>query len=60
LRKRIFDSGVSGKKGGWGVGLALTRRIVEDTFGGSIELARAQKGAEFVVKLPVMPPDGAA
>ena len=60
LRKRIFDSGVSGKQGGWGVGLALTRRIVEDTFGGSIELARAHKGAEFVVKLPVMPPEGAA
>ena len=60
LRKRIFDSGVSGKEGGWGVGLSLTRRIVEDTFGGSIELARSQKGAEFVVKLPVMPPDGAA
>ncbi len=60
LRKRIFEPGVSGKPGGWGVGLSLTRRIVEDTHGGSIHLGRPRVGAEFVVELPVMPPDRAA
>jgi len=60
LRKNLFEPGVSGKKGGWGVGLSLTRRIVQDTHGGSIELGRSRKGAEFIVKLPVMPPDRVA
>ncbi len=57
LRKRIFEPGVSGKKGGWGVGLSLTRRIVEETHGGSVELGRPRQGAEFVVALPVMEAD---
>lgn len=56
LRKRIFEPGVSGKKGGWGIGLSLTRRIVRETHGGSIELGRPRQGAEFVVALPVMEP----
>ncbi len=53
MRKSIFESGVSGKKGGWGVGLSLTRRIV-DTHGGRIELGRPTAGAEFIVSLPVV------
>jgi signal transduction histidine kinase len=60
LRKNLFEPGVSGKEGGWGVGLSLTRRIVQDTHGGSIELGRSRKGAEFIVKLPVMRPDRVA
>jgi signal transduction histidine kinase len=60
LRKTLFDPGVSGKQGGWGVGLSLTRRIVKATHGGTIELGRQQGGAEFIVKLPVMPPERAA
>ncbi len=60
LRKRIFEPGVSGKEGGWGIGLSLTRRIVEETHKGSIELGRPRSGAEFVVRLPVMPESKAA
>jgi signal transduction histidine kinase len=56
LRKKVFEPGVSGKPGGWGVGLSLARRIVEETHGGSIHLGRPRVGAEFVVELPVMPP----
>ncbi len=56
MRKRIFDPGVTSKKGGWGVGLSLARRIVEDTHGGSIQLGRPEAGAEFVVTLPVIGP----
>jgi signal transduction histidine kinase len=56
LRRTLFEPGVSGKESGWGVGLSLTRRIVQKTHGGTIELGRAHDGAEFIVKLPVMPP----
>ncbi len=55
LRKKIFEPGVSRKAGGWGVGLTLARRIVEDTHGGSIQLGRPRVGAEFIVALPVIP-----
>ena len=54
LRKHVFEPGVSSKEGGWGVGLTLTRRIVEETHGGSIALGKRRYGAEFVVTLPVV------
>lgn len=60
LRGTLFEPGVSGKQGGWGVGLSLTRRIIQETHGGTIELGRPETGAEFVVKLPVMAPEPAA
>jgi signal transduction histidine kinase len=52
LRKRIFDAGFSTKERGWGIGLALTRRIVEENHGGKLALAPAPKGAAFDVILP--------
>lgn len=57
VRKRIFDPGVSTKKGGWGVGLSLARRIVQDVHGGRLELEPTEKGATFVMLLPVAPTD---
>lgn len=57
VRKRIFDPGVSTKKGGWGVGLSLSRRIVQDVHGGRLELENTEKGATFVMLLPVAPAD---
>jgi signal transduction histidine kinase len=54
IRDRIFDAGVSTKSGGWGVGLALARRIVEGLHGGRIELLDGPRGgATFQVRLPV-------
>jgi signal transduction histidine kinase len=54
MRDRIFDPGVSTKSTGWGVGLSLTKRIVEDIHDGRI-LVRARKrgGTEFEILLPV-------
>jgi len=52
VRNTIFDPGVSTKKGGWGVGLSLARRIVEDVHGGRLYLAPVEKGATFVMVLP--------
>lgn len=52
LRRRVFDAGFSTKPGGWGVGLALTRRIVEATHGGAIALLPGDKGATFQITFP--------
>ncbi len=53
LGKRIFEPGVSTKDGGWGVGLALSRRIVEGVHGGRLELLdRRAAGATFQLTLP--------
>ncbi|MGQ0560668.1 MAG: sensor histidine kinase [Gemmatimonadota bacterium] len=53
VKDRIFLPGVTTKSSGWGVGLSLTRRIIEDLHGGRIA-ARARKrgGTVFDVVLP--------
>jgi signal transduction histidine kinase len=53
VRGTIFDPGVTTKKGGWGVGLSLARRIIEDVHDGRLILAPAERGALFVATLPV-------
>jgi signal transduction histidine kinase len=54
LRDQIFRPGFTTKRRGWGLGLALARRIVEDYHGGTIRLveSRAGKGTTFLVRLP--------
>ena len=53
LRDRIFDPGVSGKDRGWGVGLTLSRRIIEVTHKGHIFLLNSEgEGATFDIRLP--------
>lgn len=52
LRKRIFDAGFTTKDRGWGIGLALARRIVEENHGGKLTLAETGRGAAFDVILP--------
>lgn len=52
LRKRIFDAGFTTKDRGWGIGLALARRIVEENHGGKLTLAETSRGAAFDVILP--------
>lgn len=53
VRDRIFEPGVSSKPGGWGVGLALSRRIVESVHKGRIELLEGTEGTTFQIRLPV-------
>jgi len=53
VRDKIFDPGVTTKSGGWGVGLALSRRIVEGVHGGRIELLETAEGTTFQIRLPV-------
>lgn len=53
IRDRLFDPGVTTKSGGWGVGLALTRRIVEVVHRGRIELVdHGERGVTFQARLP--------
>ena len=57
IRDRIFDPGVTTKSGGWGVGLALSRRIVEGVHRGRVELLDTRGGgATFQVRLPTADP----
>jgi signal transduction histidine kinase len=52
--KNVFRPGYSTKKRGWGLGLSLARRIVEDYHGGSLTLIRSKpgEGATFRIELP--------
>jgi signal transduction histidine kinase len=52
LRGRIFEPGFSTKTSGWGIGLSLARRIVEENHGGTLQLAAADRGATFEIILP--------
>jgi signal transduction histidine kinase len=51
-RARVFDAGFSTKEHGWGIGLSLARRIVEDNHHGRLLLVPSDRGATFDVMLP--------
>jgi signal transduction histidine kinase len=52
--KMIFLPGYSTKTRGWGLGLSLSKRIIEQYHGGQIFVKRSEvgKGTTFTVKLP--------
>ncbi len=53
VRSHLFEPGVTTKERGWGVGLALSRRIVEGVHEGRIELEdEGLEGATFHIHLP--------
>ena len=51
VRDRVFEPFVTTKQDGVGLGLALTRRIVED-HGGTIGFDPAERGTTFWIELP--------
>jgi two-component system, sporulation sensor kinase D len=53
--KKIFTPGFTTKKRGWGLGLSLSKRIVEDYHMGKIFVKKSelQKGSVFEIQLPV-------
>jgi hypothetical protein len=52
--KTIFQPGYSTKKRGWGLGLSLSKRIIEDYHYGKIRvlISSIGKGTTFEIKLP--------
>jgi len=52
--KNIFRPGYSTKKRGWGLGLSLARRVIEDYHGGSLRLVNSTvgEGSTFRIELP--------
>jgi signal transduction histidine kinase len=54
LQKTIFNPGITTKKRGWGLGLSLAKRIVEQYHGGKLRLAESsEKGSTFEIQLPL-------
>lgn len=54
ILKTVFKPGVTSKKRGWGLGLSLSKRIIEDYHKGSIFVRKSEKGVgtTFTIKLP--------
>jgi signal transduction histidine kinase len=53
-QRRVFEPGYTTKKRGWGLGLTLARRIVEEYHGGRLMISESEpgKGTTFVIGLP--------
>ena len=54
-QRKIFSPGFTTKKLGWGLGLSLVRRIVEDYHQGRVRLvsSRPGHGSVFIISLPI-------
>ncbi len=57
IRRTLFEPGITTKRGGWGIGLALSRRVVEDAHRGVLTLEPTEKGASFLIRVPLAPQD---
>lgn len=55
MRKQVFNPGFTTKKRGWGLGLTLARRIIEQYHGGKIIVSDSQPGVgtTFRITLPL-------
>ena len=56
IAQRIFQPGYTTKKRGWGLGLSLSRRIIEDYHGGRIYVKESHvgSGTTFWIELPTV------
>jgi signal transduction histidine kinase len=59
MRGQLFEPGASTKTGGWGLGLALARRIVEQQHGGRVSFHPGESGVGSVFVLEFPAPRGA-
>lgn len=50
-KKNIFRPGYSTKKRGWGLGLNLTKRIVEEYHGGELTVAKSEPGVGTTMQI---------
>tara|TARA_B100000795_G_scaffold92606_1_gene67702 strand:- start:1641 stop:2801 length:1161 start_codon:yes stop_codon:yes gene_type:complete len=54
--KKIFTTGFTSKKRGWGLGLSLAKRIIHEYHNGNIRVLKStkDKGTTFVISLPLI------
>ncbi|MBM3907550.1 MAG: HAMP domain-containing histidine kinase [Gemmatimonadetes bacterium] len=52
LRRKIFAAGFTTKERGWGIGLPLAKRIVEESHNGRLTLVPSDRGAVFDLHFP--------
>ena len=52
--RKVFNPGFTTKKRGWGLGLSLVKRIVQEYHKGKIAVSRSEvgKGTTFTITLP--------
>ncbi len=51
MRKRVFEPGFSTKKRGWGLGLSLAKRIVENYHNGKIFVFKSEPNVQTVFRI---------
>ena len=56
IRRTLFEPGVTTKRGGWGIGLALVRRVVEDAHDGELMLEQTNSGTSLLMRFPLSSP----
>ena len=49
--RNVFAPGFTTKKRGWGLGLSLTKRIIEESHGGSISLLKSEPGVGTIFRI---------
>ena len=56
LHNKIFEPGYTSKKRGWGLGLSLAKRIIEDYHNGRIKVLHSEvgKGTTFQISLKIV------
>ena len=54
--RKIFEAGYTSKARGWGLGLSLAKRIIEDYHGGQIKVLKSELGVgtTFSIKLSLV------
>ena len=48
---KIFEPGFTTKKRGWGLGLSLTKRIIEDFHNGKIKVLQSEKDKGSTIQI---------
>jgi signal transduction histidine kinase len=56
--ERIFEPGFTTKTRGWGLGLSLSRRIIEEYHGGKIGVVRSEQGKGTTIRVTLKRREG--